>query len=101
MVDTIAAGLPIREPGRAPVLTITILILAFGMAGILCARRADPIVFLLATGAGVYLALSFPTFWQTGLMLPITAPLLLVLLGLLIALILRRNFSTPPEVSVS
>jgi CHASE2 domain-containing sensor protein len=101
MVDTIGAGLPIREPGRLPILAVTILGMTLAMAGILCARRAGPIVIGLAAGAGVYLALSFPVFQRTGLMLPVTAPLLLVLLGLLVALVLRRNFPSPPEVSNS
>jgi CHASE2 domain-containing sensor protein len=99
MVDTIGAGLPICEPGRMPVLAVTILGMALAMAGILCTRRTGPIVAGLAVGAGVYLALSLPIFQRTGLMLPVTAPLLLVLLGLLIALVLRRNLPAPPEVS--
>ncbi len=53
----------------------------------------------IALGSGVYLALSFPVFWWTGLMLPVTAPLLLVLLGLLTALLTRRMLPVPPEVS--
>jgi serine/threonine protein kinase len=101
MVDTIAAGLPIREPARKPVLAVTFLGIALTMAGILWARRAGPMVVGIVAGAGAYVALSFPVFQQTGLMLPITAPLLLVLLGLFIALILRRNFPAPPEVSLS
>ncbi|HEX4963491.1 MAG TPA: protein kinase [Thermoanaerobaculia bacterium] len=101
MVDTIGAGLPIREPGRMPFLAATILGIGFAMAGILCARRPGPIVAGLVAGAIAYLALSFPVFQRTGLMLPVTAPLLLVLLGLLAALLLRRNFPPPPEVSLS
>ncbi|HEV7509763.1 MAG TPA: protein kinase [Thermoanaerobaculia bacterium] len=100
MVDTIEAGLPIREPGRMPFLAATILGIGLAMAGILCARRPGPIAAGLAVGAIVYLALSFPVFRRTGLMLPVTAPLLLVLLGLLAALLLRRNFPQPPEVSI-
>jgi serine/threonine-protein kinase len=95
MVDTILSGLPIREPGRLPVLAVATLATALAMAGILRGRRAG-----LATlfAAGIYLAVSFPVFWWTGLMLPITAPLLLLLLGLLAALALRRILSSPPEV---
>jgi len=101
MVDTIGAGLPIREPGRMPFLAATVLGIGLAAAGILCVRRAGPIVAGLVAGALAYLALSFPVFRWTGLMLPVTAPLLLVLLGLLAALLLRRNFPPPPEVSIS
>jgi CHASE2 domain-containing sensor protein len=101
MVDTIGAGLPIREPGRMPILAFTTLGMALAMAGILCTRRAGPIVVELVVGAVVYLALSLPVFQRTGLMLPVTSPLLLILTGLLAALVLRRNLPAPPEVSVS
>jgi CHASE2 domain-containing sensor protein len=99
MVDTILAGLPIREAARTPVLIAAVLGTALAMAGILCARRTGRIVLGLAAGAGLYLSLSFPVFWWTGLRLPITAPVLLVLLGFLLAYVLRRNLPSPPEVS--
>ncbi|MFP5288534.1 MAG: hypothetical protein ACLGI9_22555, partial [Thermoanaerobaculia bacterium] len=99
MVDTIAAGLPIRESGKIFVFATSALVAFLAMAGALCARRAGPIASWLALGASLYVALSFPVFWRTGLMLPITAPLLLLLLGLLLALVLRRFLPSPPEVS--
>ena len=101
MVDTIGAGLPIREPGRIPVLIAAALGAALVMTGILCARRTRLVAICLAAAAGGYLALSLPIFWWTGLRLPITAPLFFVLLGSLAALVLRRNLSSPPEVSAS
>lgn len=101
MVDTIGAGLPIREPGKMPVLAATALGAALVLGGILCARRAGLIVLWLATAAAIYVAVSFSVFGWTGLMLPVTAPLLLVLLGLLVALVLRRILPRFPEVSLS
>ncbi|HKI05855.1 MAG TPA: protein kinase [Thermoanaerobaculia bacterium] len=101
MVDTIGAGLPIRELGKTPVLMIAALGAALAMAGVLCTRRAGPIAAGLAAGAVLYLAISFPIFWWTGLVLPITAPLLLLGIGILAVLVLRRNFPSPPEVSRS
>ncbi|HEX6863848.1 MAG TPA: hypothetical protein VF414_13565, partial [Thermoanaerobaculia bacterium] len=98
MVDTILAGLPLREPGRMPVLAMAALAAVLAMAGVLCARRAGPIAAWLAAAAGLYLAVSFPVFWWTGLMLPVTAPLLLLLIGLLAALAWRRRLPSPPEV---
>jgi len=53
----------------------------------------------IAASAGIYLALSFPVFWRSGLILPVTSPLLLVLLGLLATLALRKVLPSPPEVS--
>ena len=101
MVDTIGAGFPIREPSRMPVLAIATLGAALGMAGFLCARWPGRVAAWFAVGAALYVALSFPVFWWTGLMLPITAPLLLVLIGFVAALALRRILPSPPEVSRS
>ena len=98
MVDTILAGMQIREPGRLPVLVLAALAGALALAGLLSARRAGPIAVWLAAAACLYLAVSFPVFWWTGLMLPVTSPLLLLLLGLLAALVLRRRLADPPEV---
>jgi CHASE2 domain-containing sensor protein len=97
MVDTILAGLPLRELGKSAVLAAALLA-AVLMAWVLCGRRASLAAFWLALAAGIYLALSFPVFWWTGLMLPATAPLLLLLLGFLTALVLRRILPSPPEV---
>lgn len=99
MVDTISSGLPLQETGKLPVLLATVLATALAMAALLCARRTGPLVAWTMAGASIYLAITFPAFWWTGKMLPVTAPLLLVLTGLLAALVLNRNLSAPPEVS--
>jgi serine/threonine protein kinase len=99
MVDTISTGLPVREAGRIPVLVLVMLAAACGMAGILCASRTRPIAVWSAAAAGVYLGVSFPIFWWTGLMLPITAPLLVALLGFVAAFVLRQILPSHPEVS--
>ncbi|MES1211391.1 MAG: hypothetical protein ABUL63_03550, partial [Acidobacteriota bacterium] len=70
---------------------------ALAMTLILCARRARRMALWLALGATVYVALSCPVFWWAGLMLPATAPLLLVLLGMITALGVRRVLPAPPE----
>ncbi len=101
MVDTIGSGLPIREPEKLPVLLATVLATALAMAGILCSRRTGPAVAWTVAGAVLYMAITFPVFWWAGGMLPVTAPLLLVLTGVLAALVLNRNLSAPPEVSSS
>jgi CHASE2 domain-containing sensor protein len=99
MVDTLAAGPPIRETGRMPVLAAVSLAAAIAMSGILCRRRAGPLVAWFAIAAGCYLALSFPVFWWSGLILPVTAPLLVLLFGFVVALALRKILPSPPEVS--
>jgi CHASE2 domain-containing sensor protein len=99
MVDTIAAGLPVREPGRASALAASALAAFLAMAAALCTLRVGPVAAWLAAGAVFYVALSFPAFWWAGLVLPVTAPLLAVLLGLAFALALRRVLPSPPEVS--
>lgn len=98
MVDTILAGMPVREPGRTTVLAVAALAAGLTIFGFLCARRTGPVAAWLAAAAGLYLAASFPVFWWTSLMLPVTSPLLLVLLGLLAAFVVRRSLSAPPEV---
>ncbi len=100
MVDTILAGLPVRELGKSAVLAAALLA-AVLMAWVLCGRRASLAAFWLTLAAGIYLTFSFPVFWWTGLMLPATAPLLLLLLGFLAALVLRRILPSPPEVPAS
>jgi CHASE2 domain-containing sensor protein len=99
MVDTIAAGLPVREAGKIPSLVVTILWMACAMAGILCAGRIGPAAVWSAVAAGLYLGASFPVFWWTGLMLPVTAPLLIALLGIVAAFVLRQILPSHPEVS--
>jgi CHASE2 domain-containing sensor protein len=98
MVDTILAGMPVREPGKGLVLATAALAAALAMAGALCGRRVGSATVWLILATGVYLAVSFPIFWWTGLMLPVTAPLLLLPIGLLAALALRRILPSAPEV---
>jgi CHASE2 domain-containing sensor protein len=95
MVDTILAGMPVREPGRVPVLAAAWIAVSLAIGGVLCGRRA---AIWSGLAAAVYLALSFPVFWWAGLMLPVAAPLLLLGLGLVAALALRRTLPSPPEV---
>jgi CHASE2 domain-containing sensor protein len=96
MVDTIVRGLPVRDARRLPVLAAAALVAACAMAGLLCARRAGPVAAWSAAGAALYLAVSLPVFGWTGLMLPVTEPWLLLLLGLLIVLALRRVLPEAP-----
>lgn len=97
MVDTISAGLPVREVSNLPVLAAAVLAAGCAMAGLLCARRSGPVFAWSAAGAGLYLAVSFPVFGWTGLMLPGTAPCLLLLLGLLLAFAVRRVLPEVPS----
>jgi serine/threonine protein kinase len=60
MVDTIAAGLPVREAGRMPVLALAALVTVLAAVWVLRARRAGRIAFWLAAATGLYAALSFP-----------------------------------------
>ncbi|HET9227062.1 MAG TPA: protein kinase [Thermoanaerobaculia bacterium] len=98
MVDTILKDMPVREPAKMPSLVLLALAVALALSTILCSQRARPPILGLALAAGVYLAVSFPVFWWTGLMLPAATPLLLLLVGVLAALALRRILPSPPEV---
>jgi len=99
LVDTIAAGFPVREPGRPIFLAAATLLIGLALAAVLCAPRAGPAVLSLAAAAALYLAVSFPAFWWSGWILPVSLPLCLVLFGLLLALIVRRRLPPAPEVS--
>jgi CHASE2 domain-containing sensor protein len=99
MVDTIASGMPVREAPRLPVLGLAALAAGCAMAGLLCARRPARVAAWSTAVVGLYLAVSFPVFGWTGLLLPVTAPGFLLLCGCLLALVLRRLLPPPPEVS--
>jgi CHASE2 domain-containing sensor protein len=99
LVDTIVAGLPIREPGWAPVLAAACLLIGLTALGVLCMRRPILPVLLWAAVAVFYLARSFPIFWWEGQVFPVSSPLLLGLLGLCLALIGRQTLPPPPEIS--
>ncbi|MES1240369.1 MAG: protein kinase [Acidobacteriota bacterium] len=97
MVDTIGAGLPVQEAPALPILAVVVLATGCAMAGLLCARRSGRVLVWSAAGAGLYLAVSVPVFGWTGLMLPGTAPCLVLLLGLLLALAARRVLPEVPS----
>jgi CHASE2 domain-containing sensor protein len=99
LVDTIAAGFPVREPDRPAFLAAAILLIGLALAAVLCAPRAGPSLLALAAAAALYLAVSFPAFWWTGQILPVSLPLCLVLFGLLFVLLVRRRLPPAPEVS--
>jgi len=89
-VDTIAAGLPVREAPQAPFLAGAALWAGLAAAAVLLARRPFRILIVLLGGVMIYLGLSTPVFWRTGLLLPVVAPLLPALGMLAPAWILRR-----------
>jgi CHASE2 domain-containing sensor protein/tRNA A-37 threonylcarbamoyl transferase component Bud32 len=99
LVDTIAAGQPVREPRRGPFVALAALLLGVALAGILCLPRARPAVLALAAALLLYLALSFPAFWWAGRIFPVALPGLLAAGGAALALALRRRLPPAPEVS--
>jgi CHASE2 domain-containing sensor protein len=98
-VDTVAAGLPVREPGRAPILLITVWLTGLAALGVLCMRRPAFVVVLSAAVAALYLKISFPLFWREGQVLPVSSPLLLALFGLSLALAVRRTLPPRPQIT--
>lgn len=99
LVDTIAAGFPVREPGRPVFLAAATLLIGLALAAVLCARRPVPAVLSVAAAAALYLTVSFPVFWWAGRILPVSLPLCLLLSGLVLALTVRRRLPRAPEVS--
>jgi CHASE2 domain-containing sensor protein/tRNA A-37 threonylcarbamoyl transferase component Bud32 len=99
LVDTIASGFTVREPDRPIFLAAAALLIGLLLGAVLCAPRAGPAVLSLALAAALYLAVSFPAFWWSGRILPVSLPLLLAVSGLLFTLIVRRRLPPAPEVS--
>jgi CHASE2 domain-containing sensor protein/tRNA A-37 threonylcarbamoyl transferase component Bud32 len=99
LADTIAAGFPVREPARPVVLAVATLLIGLALGAVLCVPRASPAVLALGMAAALYLAASFPVFWWSCRILPVSLPLLLLLFGLSIVLILRRMLPPAPEIS--
>ncbi len=96
LVDTLAAGLPVREALRIPFLIGAALWTALAAAAVLLARRPLPLLAALLGGLLIYLVLSIPVFQRTGLLLPVTPPLLPALGALATAVIFRRALSPIP-----
>jgi CHASE2 domain-containing sensor protein len=96
LVDTLAAGLPVREASRAPFLALAALWAALAAAAVLLLRRPAPALALLVGSLLLVLALSVPVFQRTGLLWP-ASPLLLSLSALAPALVLRRALSPIPR----
>ncbi len=97
-VDTIAAGLPVRGAPRIPILLLATLGAACAALAVLLGYHAGRTVTVVLGAAALYAAVSLPVFRQTGLLLPVTAPLLVAALGLATALILRRRLSPIPSI---
>jgi serine/threonine protein kinase len=96
LVDTLVAGLPVREPGKGPFLAGAALWSGLAAAAALLARRPVLLIFTLLGGLTLYLVLSITIFGSTGLLLPVAAPLLPALGALTLAVALRRALSPIP-----
>jgi CHASE2 domain-containing sensor protein/tRNA A-37 threonylcarbamoyl transferase component Bud32 len=96
LVDTISSGLPVREAPKTPYLAGAALWTALAAAAVLLARRPLPLLAALLGVLLIYLILSIPIFQETGLLLPVTPPLLPALGALALAGILRRALSPIP-----
>lgn len=97
LVDTIVAGLPVREASGAPFLAGAALWAGLAAAAVLLARRPAPLLALLLGSLLPYLFLSVPVFQKTGLLLPVAVPLLPALSVLNLALVLRRALPPIPS----
>jgi len=89
-VDTITAGLPVREAPQSPILLLAALTAGGASLIILLKRRSVRLALCLLAAGSLYTAISLLVFWQNGLLLPITSPCLVVAFGLATALALRR-----------
>jgi len=96
-VDTIAAGLPVRGAPRIPFLLLATLGTAWAALTVFLGHHAGRAVSAVLGAGALYAAVSLPVFRQTGLLLPITAPSLVAVIGLAAALILRRRLTPIPS----
>ncbi len=97
LVDTIAAGLPVQEASRAPFLAGAALWAGLAAGVLLLVRRPIPLLAVLLAGVLLYGVLSIPLFQRTGLLLPLTVPLLPAGGVFLLALLLRRTLAPIPS----
>ena len=97
MVNTIAAGRPVREAPRPPFLAGAALWAGLAAGAVLLARRPIPLLAVLLVSLVLYLAVSIPVFQRTGLLLPVTAPFLPALSAFTLALIFRRALTPIPS----
>jgi len=95
-VDTIIAGLPVREAPRSPILLLAALAAGGAALIVLLRRRAVRVAVGLLAAGSLYTAISLPVFLETGLLLPITSPCVVVAFGLVAALALRRVLAPIP-----
>lgn len=96
VVDTLIAGLPVREPRKSPFLAGAALWSGLAAAVALLAWRPFRILLLLLGGLALYLVLSITIFQSTGWLLP-AAPLPITLGAPALALTLRRALPAIPR----
>jgi len=96
MVDTLLAGLPVREAGRVPILVGAGAAAALILLGLLCSPRPRWPVPLAACGALLYAGAAFVLFDRNRLLLPVVAPLLVVSLALALGFVLRSWLTAIP-----
>jgi CHASE2 domain-containing sensor protein len=100
LVNTIAGGLPVRETTRLPLVLGGALFALLAAAGVLRAHRPLAVAAVLAGGAlliVLYLGLSLPVFESTGLLLPVTMPLVPAVLGMILAVAVRGLLPERPR----
>ena len=101
LVDTLVAGLPVREARTAPFLAGAALWTALAAAALLLARRPAPVLAALIMIPLLALGLSIPVFQATGLLWPVTPLLLPPLIALALAAVLRRALPSIPRSQTS
>jgi CHASE2 domain-containing sensor protein len=89
-IDTLAAGLPVRKASRTPSLLVAALLAGALPLALLLGCSARRIALGTVALLALYAAASFSIFRHTGLLLPVTAPCLVAVLGLTAGLSLRR-----------
>jgi CHASE2 domain-containing sensor protein len=97
-VDTIAAGLPVREAPRTLALVLAAFAAACAALSALLGRRPGRTVVVVLVLGALYAAVSFAIVLRFGLLLPMTAPGLVVTFGLATALLLRRRLTSIPSI---
>lgn len=97
MVDTILAGMPLREVPEVPVLLAFGLLTGLAVRAVLCRARPGGAFLLLAGVALVYVALTVAAFAQARLLLPVTGPLLVALIGLSLGALVRSRLPGAPN----
>lgn len=99
MVDTILAGMPLREVSGLPVMLTFGLLTGLAVRAMLCLARPRRALLSVAGAMLTYFAIAQVAFLEARLLLPFTGPLLVAVIGLSLGTLVRGRLAAAPHVA--